>query len=60
MNAIFRFIEDVGTDKIEQLIVSADEVDMRSEDGRHWFVAWKGEHVVATVNVEFVKYWYME
>lgn len=61
MNAIFRFITDVGTGATECLTVPADAIDERSIDGQQsWLIAWKGENIVAMVNAQFVKCCYLE
>lgn len=60
MKAIFKFITDEKTGATEQLTVPADALDEHFNDKERWFVAWKGENVVAIVNAKFVKFCYLE
>ena len=61
MKAIFRFITDVKTGATDILEVPADSIEERHVSGQtSWFIAWKGEDIVAMVNAEFVKFCYLE
>ena len=54
MNAVFTFIKDVETGTMKQLVVPADTISERFENGQTWFVAWKGEWIVAMVNAQYI------
>ena len=60
MKAIFRFITDVKTNATDILEVPADALDEHFNEKQRWFIAWKGEDIVAMVNAEFVKFCYLE